>query len=171
MVDRTRIFWFGRTEPEPELKSPNPNRTRTEPVSNKIGTFTKVKQFFAGFSSKKLNGQASKAVINGCNKGNKYFLMWRFPISSEILGQFRHLLVENRIYVVFWFGSGSVDRTSWFGRTTEPHRTSEFGRTRTRTRTVRSTTTKSIFSAPPLDNILVWSVGLLNESKVASSKD
>ena len=100
MVDRTRIFWFGRTEPEPELKSPNPNRTRTEPVSNKIGTFTKVKQFFAGFSSKKLNGQASKAVINGCNKGNKYFLMWRFPISSEILGQFRHLLVENRIYAV-----------------------------------------------------------------------
>ena len=41
---------------------------------------------------------------------------------------------------MFWFGSGSVDRTSWFGRTTEPHRTSEFGRTRTRTRTVRSTT-------------------------------
>ena len=45
VVDRTRIFWFGRTEPEPELKSPNPNRTRTEPVSNKIGTLTKEKIF------------------------------------------------------------------------------------------------------------------------------
>ena len=116
VVDRTRFFWFGRTEPEPELKSPNPNRTRTEPVSNKIGTFTKVKQFFAGFSSKKLNGQAKKSVINGCNKGNKYFLMWRFPISSEILGQFRHLLVENRIYAVSGLVRMWIDRTDFLDK-------------------------------------------------------
>ena len=33
----------------------------------------------------------------------------------------------------FWFGCGSVDRTSWFGSSAEPHRTAWFGRTRTRT--------------------------------------
>ena len=53
--------------------------------------------------------------------------------------QFLHLLVENRIYVVFWFGSSLVHhRTSWFGQTTKPHRTSEFSQTWTRM--VQSTT-------------------------------
>ena len=70
-----------------------------------------------------------KEHTRGQNKGN-----------ANIYVDFFHFLVKNRIYAVFWFGFGSVDRTSWFGRTTEPHRTTQFGRTRTRTRTVRSTT-------------------------------
>ena len=49
VVDRTRIFWFGRTEPE--LKSPNVNRIRTVIFRNKIGTVTKVKPFFVSFKT------------------------------------------------------------------------------------------------------------------------
>ena len=36
---------------------------------------------------------------------------------------------KTRIYVVIWFGGGSVDRTWRFGGSAEPHRTSKFGRT------------------------------------------
>ena len=42
------------------------------------------------------------------------------------------------IFRVIWFGGGSVDRTLWFGGSAEPHRTTKFGRTRTRTGMVRS---------------------------------
>ena len=45
------------------------------------------------------------------------------------------------ILVRIWFDFGSVDRTSWFDRTIEPHRTSRFDRTRTRTSSVRLITT------------------------------
>ena len=38
-------------------------------------------------------------------------------------------LGKTRIYVVIWFGGGSVDRTLRFGGSAEPHRTSKFGRT------------------------------------------
>ena len=44
------------------------------------------------------------------------------------------------IFRVIWFGGGSVDRTLWFGGSAEPHRTTKFGRTRSRSRTVRSFT-------------------------------
>ena len=44
------------------------------------------------------------------------------------------------IFRVIWFGGGSVDRTLWFGGSAEPHRTTKFGRTRTRTGMVRSFT-------------------------------
>ena len=47
------------------------------------------------------------------------------------------------IFRVIWFGGGSVDRTLWFGGSAEPHRTTKFGRTRSRSRTVRSFTTFS----------------------------
>ena len=57
VVDRTKIFWFGRTEPEPELKSPNPNRTRTELVTNKIRTFTRVKKILPVSQVRYFNGK------------------------------------------------------------------------------------------------------------------
>ena len=75
-----------------------PNRTRTELVSNKGGTFTKVKQFFVGFSIHTLNGKATNAVTNG---RNKCFLMWRILIKFRNFGQI----------------SSSSHRTSEFGRT------------------------------------------------------
>ena len=57
-------------------------------------------------------------------------------------------LLENGIFVVtfivIWFGYGSVHRTTWFGRTTEPHRTFKFGRTRSRT--VRSITNFDVWN-------------------------
>ena len=49
------------------------------------------------------------------------------------------------IFRVIWFGGGSVDRTLWFGGSAEPHRTTKFGRTRSRSRTVRSFTTRQTF--------------------------
>ena len=42
-----------------------------------------------------------------------------FLFSSNFFFLKNILLVENEIYVVFWFGFSSVDRTPWFGRTTE----------------------------------------------------
>ena len=50
------------------------------------------------------------------------------------------------IFRVIWFGGGSVDRTLWFGGSAEPHRTTKFGRTRSRSRTVRSFTNLQQFN-------------------------
>ena len=53
-----------------------------------------------------------------------------FCIFFEIfLAKIPPILGKTKIYVVIWFGGGSVDRTLRFPGSAEPHRTSKFGRT------------------------------------------
>ena len=72
-----------------------------------------------------------------------------FLFSSNFFFFKNILLVENEIYVVFWFCLSSVDRTPWFGRTTEltePPSSAE-----SPNRTVRSITSICIALILPFD--------------------
>ena len=73
-------------------------------------------------------------------KNSNFCTFWR-----KILAKIPPILGKTRIYVAIWFGGGSVDRTLWFGGSAEPHRTTKFGRTRSRSRTVRSFTIRILF--------------------------
>ena len=56
--------------------------------------------------------------------------MYFFAFSENFfLAKMPKSLGKTRIYVVIWFGGGSVDRTLRFPGSAEPHRTSKFGRT------------------------------------------
>jgi len=67
---------------------------------------------------------------------NDRFLQEKFELlyffSKKFLAKILPILGKTgktRIYVVIWFGGGSVDRTLRFPGSAEPHRTSKFGRT------------------------------------------
>ena len=120
MSDRTRIFWFGRTEPEPKPKAPNPNRTRTEPHSSKMGTFwhknyfhpsnTKIESKKPSNLAKELWENARDFIVSEAMK-NKFQPIFAFFSNSK---------VENCWYygilVRLWFGWPN-QLVRWFGRT------------------------------------------------------
>ena len=96
--DRTRIFWFGRTEPEPEPKAPNPNRTRTEPHSSKMGTFWHKNYFHPSntkIGSKKPSNLAKELWENA-----------RGFIVSEAM--------KNKFQPIFAFFSNSKVENCWY---------------------------------------------------------